>query len=168
MAINVQCSECGKAYALRDEMAGKKAKCKECGAVIDIPLLEEAPQAADAYEITEPEQGAPGAEASQMQQGPLPMGRPVAPAGPPETCGYATASLVLGIVSFVCGGLVTAILAIVFGKSAQRKIEESRGALTGEGLAKAGIILGWVNIAVVLVFTTLWIIFIVLVGVAQQ
>ena len=168
MAIHVECSECGKTYALRAEMAGKKAKCKECGAIIDIPTVEEAAEAADTYEFKELQEPAPQQQMPQMQQETFPMGQPMGPTGPPPTCGYATASLVLGIVSFVCGGIVTAILAVVFGKSAQRKIEESRGTLTGEGLAKAGIILGWICIGMSVAFFILWVVFVILIGVAHQ
>jgi hypothetical protein len=51
---------------------------------------------------------------------------------------------VLGIVSFVLSvvGVVTAILAIVFGRRATRAIRESGGRLEGGGMAKAGVILG--------------------------
>ncbi|MBM4076824.1 MAG: hypothetical protein FJ267_14440 [Planctomycetes bacterium] len=37
MTINFECSNCGKAYRLSDELAGKKARCKACDAVIVIP-----------------------------------------------------------------------------------------------------------------------------------
>ena len=39
MAIRVNC-ECGKKYSVNDELAGKKAKCKNCGAQLAIPELE--------------------------------------------------------------------------------------------------------------------------------
>lgn len=63
----------------------------------------------------------------------------------------ATAALVLGIVSFVLSllGIVTAILAIVFGSKAKRLIEQSGGALSGAGRAKAGRILGWVYLGII-------------------
>jgi hypothetical protein len=37
MAIVCQCDECGREYRIRDELAGKRVKCKECGAPISIP-----------------------------------------------------------------------------------------------------------------------------------
>lgn len=37
MPINVCCEGCGKAYRVKDESAGKRMKCKECGAAILIP-----------------------------------------------------------------------------------------------------------------------------------
>ncbi len=68
-------------------------------------------------------------------------------AGLARTSGFAIASLVLGIVGFFALPIVAPILAIVFGKRAQ---EDIRGEpqLAGEGLANAGIILGWVGLAV--------------------
>lgn len=40
MGISLGCEECGKEYRIKDELAGKRIKCKECGAVITIPSLE--------------------------------------------------------------------------------------------------------------------------------
>jgi len=61
---------------------------------------------------------------------------------PPRTCGAATASLVLGIVSFFCIGIITGPLAMIYGSKAKREIEAGRGRLTGGGMATAGFILG--------------------------
>jgi serine/threonine protein kinase len=36
--IAVACSRCGKSLRVKDELAGKKGKCPECGAVIRIPV----------------------------------------------------------------------------------------------------------------------------------
>ncbi len=44
MPIAVNCSQCGRSYQLRDELAGKKAKCK-CGGTILIPAAPAAPLA---------------------------------------------------------------------------------------------------------------------------
>ena len=35
--ISFACPACQKAYKVADEMAGKKAKCKQCGQVMMIP-----------------------------------------------------------------------------------------------------------------------------------
>ncbi len=35
--IRFECDECGKRYAVKESLAGKKAKCKECGNRIHIP-----------------------------------------------------------------------------------------------------------------------------------
>jgi hypothetical protein len=64
------------------------------------------------------------------------------------TSGNAIASLVLGVVGLVFFPLVPSILAIVLGRSAKRDIRERPG-LTGEGMATAGIVLGWVGVVLV-------------------
>jgi hypothetical protein len=56
--------------------------------------------------------------------------------------GLATASLVTGIVSVVCCGLVTGIPAIVMGLISRNRIARSAGALGGRGMAVAGVVLG--------------------------
>lgn len=36
MAIKIECGDCGKTYTLKDEMEGKKIRCKECSALIVV------------------------------------------------------------------------------------------------------------------------------------
>ena len=64
-----------------------------------------------------------------------------------ETDGFAIASLVLGILGLVSGvGLLLSILAIVFGSISKRRISEEPG-IKGQGMAKAGFILGIIGCA---------------------
>ena len=79
-----------------------------------------------------------------------------------ETSGKAIASLVLGIGGFLIFPVVLSILAIVFGRSAKREIAERPG-LGGAGLATAGIVLGWIGVAL----TVIAVLFVVLVVVAS-
>jgi hypothetical protein len=65
----------------------------------------------------------------------------------PTTSGKAVASLVLGIVGLALCGPFAAIPAIIVGRSAQREIDASGGWQTGSGLATAGIVLGWIEVA---------------------
>lgn len=58
---------------------------------------------------------------------------------PPRTSGLAVASLVLGIV-WLCG--IGSLLATVFGAVALKQIGDSRGSVTGKGMAIAGLVLG--------------------------
>ncbi len=58
----------------------------------------------------------------------------------------AVISLISGIASYFIVPLLGAIAAIITGNMAKKEIRQSIGRLTGEGMAKAGIILGWVNI----------------------
>ncbi len=64
-----------------------------------------------------------------------------------KTNGYAIASLVLSLVG-LCG--IGSILAIVFGNMAKKEIA-ARGE-GGLGLAKAGIIIGWIGLAGVVLY----------------
>src|SRR5215467_1849495 len=64
----------------------------------------------------------------------------------PQTDGKATASLILGILSILCLGLLTGLPAIILGHISRGNIEQSRGRLTGAGMALAGLILGYVSI----------------------
>lgn len=86
-------------------------------------------------------------------------GAPQPPYGgaPTGTSGMAIASLVLGIVGILsCGCLIFSILAIVFGRIANRDI--SAGTKSGAGLAKTGFILGVVGVVLGVLY---WILVIV-------
>jgi hypothetical protein len=65
-------------------------------------------------------------------------------APPKQTNGFAIASMVLGILWIYWIG---SILALVFGYIAKSQIDNSRGAQSGRGMAIAGIVLGWVGVA---------------------
>jgi hypothetical protein len=68
-----------------------------------------------------------------------------------RTSGYAIASLILGIAGFIVFfvfPIVPSILAVVFGQKARDELRRD-STLGGEGLATAGIVLGWVGIALV-------------------
>jgi hypothetical protein len=78
-----------------------------------------------------------------MTQAAPPPPRPL-----PPTDSLAIWSLVLGILNFVCCiPFVPAVLAVVLGGKSKKKIRASGGALTGEGMAQAAVILGWIGIA---------------------
>lgn len=61
------------------------------------------------------------------------------------TSGFAVAALVFGLVWLGGAG---ALLAVVFGHMAKRDIRESNGSVSGSGMATAGLVLGYVGIAV--------------------
>ena len=79
----------------------------------------------------------------------------------PETSGKATAALVLGICGLVVCPIILSIIGLVLGYQARGEIRGSGGRLTGEGQAKAGIILGWVGLAL----WALFLLFFVAIGV---
>lgn len=76
------------------------------------------------------------------------------PGGPVSsgTNGMAIASFVCSLLFFVW--FVPSILAVTFGFVAKRQLRESMGQQAGAGLATAGIVLGWMGVALlaVLVF----------------
>jgi Domain of unknown function (DUF4190) len=71
-----------------------------------------------------------------------------------STSGFAVASLVLGLA--FCTGIFGGILAVVFGNVALSRIDASQGTVRGRGLAIAGIVLGWVWIALTGVAAAAW------------
>jgi hypothetical protein len=72
----------------------------------------------------------------------------------PRTDPYAIASIVCAVANFFGAFLIGAILAIVFGKMAQKNIAQ-KPALEGAGLARMGIIVGWVGIGLMVAFIVL-------------
>jgi hypothetical protein len=97
-------------------------------------------------EVEPPVDPAPHAD---VDPSPLPSGK----SSPPETTtnGFAVAALVIGIVGFVIP-LIGAILALTFGYVARGQINRSAGRMSGGGMAVAGIVLGWVQVAAFLAF----------------
>lgn len=83
-----------------------------------------------------------------MQPTQAPTQQPVY-AAQPQTDGKATASLILGILSVTCLGLLTGIPAIILGHISRKNIRESLGRLKGEGLATAGLVMGYISVALI-------------------
>ncbi len=40
MPIAAECDDCGRAFKLGDDLAGKKFRCKDCGAVVSVPTAD--------------------------------------------------------------------------------------------------------------------------------
>lgn len=85
-----------------------------------------------------------------------PVATPVAT--PRRTDGKAVASLVLGIVGLVACPLVPSIIALVLGNQSRSNIAADP-TLDGEGMAKAGVILGWIGIGIFAIGISLWVVF---------
>ena len=65
----------------------------------------------------------------------------------------AMTSLVLGILALVTGcGLIFGALAIVVGNNAMRAVREGRAHASSAGTARAGVICGWVSLALMAVW----------------
>jgi hypothetical protein len=72
---------------------------------------------------------------------------------PPEGVPYQSPNSSMAIVSLVAGilgitffPLLGSIVALITGYAAQKEIRESAGALGGEGMATAGLVMGWIGI----------------------
>lgn len=70
----------------------------------------------------------------------------------PKTNGLAVASLVLGIL-WICS--IGSILAVIFGYMALKQIDQSQGREAGRGMAIAGIVLGWIGVAFLVLYIIL-------------
>jgi len=77
---------------------------------------------------------------------------PLGIAPQPKTSALAIWSLVLGILSLACFSIFAAIPGVICGHKALSKIKHSAGALTGQGMAIAGLVTGYLGIAWAVVF----------------
>ena len=71
---------------------------------------------------------------------------PPVQAASPTTSTLAVVSLAAGIVSWILMPFVAGVIAIICGHMARGDIKRSNGALEGDGLAVAGLVLGWINV----------------------
>jgi type IV pilus assembly protein PilA len=88
---------------------------------------------------------------------PQPMYQPPAPAqtglsgdaypSQPQTSGKATGSLIAGIAAYVILPFFSAIVAIILGHLGLSEIKKSGGRLKGDGLAITGLVLGYLQVA---------------------
>ena len=93
---------------------------------------------------------------------PPPPGGGYQPAGAgyasPRTDGLAIASLIVGILSLLCCGVILGPAAAIMGFISRNRIAQSGGAVGGGGMAMAGLILGIVGFL-------LWIVVVVIYGI---
>jgi hypothetical protein len=73
-----------------------------------------------------------------------------------RTSGMAIASLACSIGGLFLCLFIGQILGIVFGHKAKNEIKNSKGELEGEGLATAGIIVGWIGIVFDILLLAFW------------
>lgn len=83
-----------------------------------------------------------------MTQQPAPAPAPVAV---PQTSTLAIVSLVCGIATWVFLPFVGAIAAVITGHMARKEIRASAGRLSGDGLAIAGLVLGYLQVFFILI-----------------
>jgi hypothetical protein len=73
-------------------------------------------------------------------------------ATPKNTSTYAILSLAFGLMAWLMAPLLGAIVAVVCGHLARAEIRRAHGAIEGDGMAMAGLILGYLQIALAVVF----------------
>lgn len=66
---------------------------------------------------------------------------------PAPTSSLSLTSVIMGVVGWTLLPIVGAIIAVVTGHMAKKEIRESNGLLGGDGLATAGLVLGYSNLA---------------------
>jgi hypothetical protein len=123
--------ECGKQLQVRDEHAGKRVTCPACQRQVTVPeepLPVEAVQASRPLRRDEDDWD----EEEEIEERP----RREQSSGASRK---AVASLVLGILSLFCNVLAS-VPALILAILAFREISRSRGRLSGQGLAIAGIV----------------------------
>lgn len=68
-----------------------------------------------------------------------------------QTSTLAIVSLVTGILSWFLLPIIGAVIAVITGHMARNEIRRSNGMLAGDGMAVAGLILGYLHLALVLI-----------------
>ncbi len=126
MPIEVKCPHCRQVLEAEEEMYGMTAECPNCGGSMTIP------------------RPAPAPPRPASQPLPRPANHRTTPPPPPPSDGNVLAllSLIFGIIGFFTMGL-TALLAVIFGHMGRAK---ARQGAPGDGMAKAGLTLGYVVI----------------------
>jgi hypothetical protein len=134
----------------RDEHAGLEAKCPSCERVSTIPTAEEAARARrpDALRADQPRRGRYDDEPADRPR------RRHEDRPEPRTSTMAMLSLVLGLASMTCVLAPILVLpTLLLGALALREASNSRGEVSGGGLAVAGMMLSCLGLAIGL---TLW------------
>jgi len=126
--FNFNCPHCQQSIKATNDMLGQTINCPSCNEVIQLPSINQIAVAQPTSEKT-----------VAVAQQPTPQSQQT----PPKTSGLAITSLVLGIVGI-------SIPAVICGHIALSKIKQSPK-LTGGGMALAGLILGYIHIAVMIV-----------------
>ncbi len=89
---------------------------------------------------------------------------------PPESTPQTAPNNTLALVSLIAGILgltllptIGSIAAIITGYMARKEIRESRGTMSGDGLATAGLILGWIGVGLLLLGLCIAVVFFALI-----
>jgi hypothetical protein len=79
-------------------------------------------------------------------------------APPPESAPVSVPNSTMAIVSLIAGVLgltflptIGSIVAVITGTMARKEIRESAGAIGGDGMAVAGLVLGWIGVGLLVI-----------------
>ena len=135
--IRHNCPNCGAQLEVPDQYAGQSIRCGGCGATIQCPAAPEPPSI-------------PVAAAAA----PFPDNIAPSHASPVPSDGKSQAivCLVLALLSFVCLGPLGSIPAVILGHISLSKIRNGRMSPDAQGLAVAGLVIGYINIVIMLLF----------------
>ncbi len=128
--IKHTCPNCGAQLDVPDQYAGQTIKCGGCGATTQCPL-ESGPPSIPVVPLEGSSPPPPVQDGSKAQ---------------------AVASLVLAILAFACLGPLGSIPAVILGHFALSNIRKGTMPADARGLAMAGLVLGYINIAIIIVF----------------
>ena len=85
----------------------------------------------------------------------IPESNPVVPIAPvvgaKKDSGLAIASLICGIAAWIIFPVVAAIAAVVTGHLAKKEIRNSGGMIGGDGMALAGLLLGYIQLGLAVI-----------------
>jgi hypothetical protein len=144
----MNCTTCGTAL-----VAGALF-CPNCGSRVPAPSSTGAPTIGlpptygePVPPLSQPYDGAPAATPSAVApQWVAPGSAPYGVAGPPNSTA-AVVSLVFGILTWIFLPVIGPIVAVVAGHMARAEIRRSNGQVGGNGMATAGLVLGYLQIA---------------------
>jgi hypothetical protein len=141
------CAHCG---ATSDE--GQRF-CYNCGSRLNEPQPQQVAAPAQPFPAPPPAPAPPAGYQQAPGQYPMPTTYQQAPVGyAPQAIPnspLAIASLVSGILAWVFLPFIAAVIAIVTGHMARGEIRRSGGRFSGEGMAIIGMILGYVQLAMI-------------------
>jgi len=135
MNVTFTCPRCNQRLDLPSTLAGQTVACPSCKIGITVPVVDGAALLSTAY--TPP------------------------PAEAPRTCGYAVASMILGIFSFFpwCICAVIPVLAAVMGHMALAEINDNPFVVRGKRMAIAGLVMGYIGIVFAVILNIAWFFF---------
>jgi hypothetical protein len=164
---SLYCQDCGADLGPEDK-AGREAEAADAPMARGPEIVDDALEGVrasavpgtkpesdplESHEVVTEEERLDVRPASRAKSRPVPRSSRTATAQVAPTSGMAIASFVLGIGGLTVLPLLGSILAVLFGYLARSEIRQRRGELAGDGLALAGLIMGWIAVgAAVAVF----------------